>query len=329
MQGPPARRQLAKGKRLPMRLSLAPPLGQKLPAAVPCPTADSPGVAPRPTGSGAAGASAVLPWLWLGAEEDAQDGETLASRGITYLLNAARECGPGVSAGAADGSADTGLRYLQLELADDPDAPVEPLLGPAAAFIARAHGAGAKVLVYCRRGVSRSATVVIAYLMLHMGMSLDAASQLVALARPCIQPNLGFELALIALQSRLRQGDSGCRAPRCSPPVPPPGTLPPEFPSSPLPPADAPCCTIASAGCPRGQSTALALLCAVARGTLRSSSTECGPVPARAHPARPTPALLAFASCAQEALSSSSSERSPSACVQPATGPAVRRLAHA
>ena len=47
------------------------------------------------------------------------------------------------------------------------------------------------VLVHCEMGVSRSSTVVIAYL-IHKGKSLREAYDLVYSKRPCINPNNGF-----------------------------------------------------------------------------------------------------------------------------------------
>ncbi|KAI0311209.1 dual specificity phosphatase, partial [Amylostereum chailletii] len=42
------------------------------------------------------------------------------------------------------------------------------------------------------QGVSRSAAIVIAYLIRKRGMSYEAASSYVRQRRPCIKPNSGF-----------------------------------------------------------------------------------------------------------------------------------------
>jgi protein-tyrosine phosphatase len=49
-----------------------------------------------------------------------------------------------------------------------------------------------KILVHCFAGVSRSATVVIAYLMQEHGLTYHAAMKLVKSKRPFINPNEGF-----------------------------------------------------------------------------------------------------------------------------------------
>lgn len=47
-------------------------------------------------------------------------------------------------------------------------------------------------LVHCNAGVSRSAAIVIGYLMSREGLAFNAALALVKAARPAIRPNPGF-----------------------------------------------------------------------------------------------------------------------------------------
>lgn len=49
-----------------------------------------------------------------------------------------------------------------------------------------------RVLVHCVAGVSRSATVVIAWLMHHKKISKDLAYEIVKTQRPAVSPNNGF-----------------------------------------------------------------------------------------------------------------------------------------
>ena len=51
---------------------------------------------------------------------------------------------------------------------------------------------GGKVMVYCRAGMSRSASLCIAYFMRHHNMTMDEAFQFVKEKRPIIHPNPGF-----------------------------------------------------------------------------------------------------------------------------------------
>ena len=54
------------------------------------------------------------------------------------------------------------------------------------------HNSGGKVMIYCRAGMSRSASLCIAYFMRHKGMNLEDAFQYVKQCRPIIHPNVGF-----------------------------------------------------------------------------------------------------------------------------------------
>ncbi|KIK34485.1 hypothetical protein CY34DRAFT_97914 [Suillus luteus UH-Slu-Lm8-n1] len=68
----------------------------------------------------------------------------------------------------------------------------------ACSFIQSALAQGGKVLVHCAMGVSRSPTVVCAYLMSTQRLSARAAIQYVRKRRPKIHPNYGFMKQLIA-----------------------------------------------------------------------------------------------------------------------------------
>jgi predicted protein tyrosine phosphatase len=59
---------------------------------------------------------------------------------------------------------------------------------------------GKRVAVHCQAGVSRSATVVIAYMMKYEGLSLNDAVEYVSTHRPAICPNRGF-LEMLASRS--------------------------------------------------------------------------------------------------------------------------------
>ena len=66
---------------------------------------------------------------------------------------------------------------------------------------------GGRVMVNCWQGASRSATVVLAFLMMHHNMELSAVLAQVKTRRD-IRPNNGFLKQLVTLENILNQGES-------------------------------------------------------------------------------------------------------------------------
>lgn len=73
----------------------------------------------------------------------------------------------------------------------------------------------AKILIYCTAGRSRSASIVIAFLMRTRGMVLYDALERVRRRRPWIQPNPGFVRALLRWELRLFQSRTIRVMPHC------------------------------------------------------------------------------------------------------------------
>ena len=75
-----------------------------------------------------------------------------------------------------------------------------------ATFIAKHAESG--VLVLCYSGRSRSASLVLAYAMIELKMSLSHCYAALKEARPCINPNDGFQLKLMELELHLGRVDT-------------------------------------------------------------------------------------------------------------------------
>ncbi|XP_068111492.1 dual specificity protein phosphatase 13A-like isoform X2 [Hyperolius riggenbachi] len=124
--------------------------------------------------------------------------------GITYILNAAhgrRLC---------EGNNDYGatITYHGVPANDSPDFDMSQYFYSASEFIHKAlTSPGDRVLVHCAVGISRSATLVLAYLMIHHHLSLTQAIEKVQENR-WICPNIGFLQQLIHLDEELHSARS-------------------------------------------------------------------------------------------------------------------------
>ncbi|XP_068579659.1 dual specificity protein phosphatase 13A-like [Cebidichthys violaceus] len=149
----------------------------------------------------------VWPNLYLGDMSMSHDKLGLWQLGITHVLNAAhgKLCCKG-----SDDFYGTTVRYYGIPANDLPTFDLSPFFHPAAEFIHQALTSGGKVFVHCAVGVSRSAALVLAYLMIHHQLSLLSSTRCVQQKR-WIFPNRGFLRQLIALDRRL-QGEGSNEA---------------------------------------------------------------------------------------------------------------------
>ncbi|RMB90915.1 hypothetical protein DUI87_32513 [Hirundo rustica rustica] len=143
-------------------------------------------------------ADEVWPGLYLGDQDIASNRRELLQLRITHVLNASH-CR---WRGGAEFYQGTGIRYLGIEAHDSPSFDMSPYFYPAADFIHQALNEG-RILVHCAVGVSRSATLVLAYLMIRHHMPLVEAIKTVKDHRGII-PNRGFLRQLVALDNALR-----------------------------------------------------------------------------------------------------------------------------
>ncbi|KAJ3371536.1 hypothetical protein GGF31_003145 [Allomyces arbusculus] len=115
---------------------------------------------------------------------------------ITHVLNITQHPHP---------SSMPDVEYLKIPLDDVPSARIDLHFQQALDFInsARAMPNG-RCLVHCFAGVSRSTSLVLAYLMSAQGCTLAQAYHATFRSRPVIQPNEGFSKKLQKLEKELR-----------------------------------------------------------------------------------------------------------------------------
>ena len=132
---------------------------------------------------------------WRGAEDEAQ----LAELGITHIAAVGTEFTE---------DEEHGRTFWKKDISDDESAGEEmsKALRDVAAFQHKALKGGGKCLVHCAAGISRSATCVLAYMVIHRKQRLFDALGVVIGARRPIWPNDGFMKALIALEAEVRKG---------------------------------------------------------------------------------------------------------------------------
>lgn len=135
--------------------------------------------------------TAVMPYLYLGAKKDASNADELAELGIKFILNCTTDC-PNYHESSNAG----GLSYYKIEVLDTWGQSINKHFVKADEFIEKARTSGGKVLVHCNAGISRSATIVIAYLMKKQDWSLDRAYSMVRSKRPQVSPHVDFYNAL-------------------------------------------------------------------------------------------------------------------------------------
>jgi len=127
--------------------------------------------------------------LFISSRVAARNKDVLIKYGITHILSACVEVPPKFP---------EDFQYLQLMLLDHPTFAIIDLFPGSISFINEALREGGKVLVHCVAGVSRSATIVLSYLMQNYQMTFAEALRKLQKIRSVVNPNQGF-------RSQLRQ----------------------------------------------------------------------------------------------------------------------------
>ncbi|KAG8052099.1 hypothetical protein GUJ93_ZPchr0001g33079 [Zizania palustris] len=142
--------------------------------------------------------SVVINNLFIGGALAARSMYTLQHLGITHIL-----CLCSNEIGQSDSQFPDLFEYKNFSISDDDDANISDLFEEASVFIDHVDHVGGKVLVHCFEGKSRSATIVLSYLMLRKGFTLVKAWNLLKKVHRRAQPNDGFAKALLALDRKL------------------------------------------------------------------------------------------------------------------------------
>lgn len=136
--------------------------------------------------------SMVAPRLFVGDEVSASSLPRLVENGVTHVLNCTSKPNPVLEGPSS------GLGYLRLDLMDNTgDLPrMQGALRAGVDFIRAAIDQGGVVLVHCHRGISRSCTLALAYLVESLQRPAEVVFEQLRAARRIVDPNLGYWCAI-------------------------------------------------------------------------------------------------------------------------------------
>ncbi|XP_058934494.1 dual specificity protein phosphatase 2 [Kogia breviceps] len=136
----------------------------------------------------------ILPYLYLGSCSHSSDLQGLQACGITAVLNVSASC-PNHFEGL--------LRYKSIPVEDSQMVEISAWFQEAIGFIDSVKNSGGRVLVHCQAGISRSATICLAYLIQSHRVRLDEAFDFVKQRRGVISPNFGFMGQLLQFETQV------------------------------------------------------------------------------------------------------------------------------
>lgn len=138
----------------------------------------------------------IIPGFFIGSEEARRD-YILRTHPMDCILSL------GPTENCYDAYKYPGIVYVHIVINDQEDAPLGYYFDVASDFIQTHLVFGRRVLVHCQAGISRSATICIAYLMKYHKMRYTQAYAKVKEARDIIWPNDGFMEQLITYGGKL------------------------------------------------------------------------------------------------------------------------------
>jgi len=127
--------------------------------------------------------SYVIDGLYIGSQDSAVNLSELNQYKITHILNVAT---------GIENAFPQQYKYLNIQLLDLPETNIRQVFQQTNQFIQQAIDNNGHILVHCNAGISRSASIVLAYLLGMHFMKYEDAYQLLKTARPVIRPNNGF-----------------------------------------------------------------------------------------------------------------------------------------
>ncbi|CAM9797640.1 unnamed protein product [Chrysoparadoxa australica] len=134
----------------------------------------------------------VLPYLYIGSKAHAKQKGTLKDLGIKRILNVTPDRTTDPVAGCPNFfEKDSSFTYMRVPIFDHRGENIIVHLEKCIAFIDRGKHHGS-VLVHCNKGVSRSSSMVLSYLMKKRGLGLEEALSYLKSRRSVVMPQEAF-----------------------------------------------------------------------------------------------------------------------------------------
>jgi predicted protein tyrosine phosphatase len=135
-------------------------------------------------------------FLYLGDVEDATNESFLKTNNIKHILNCTLDI--------PFSNISSIVTTQRIPVQDSSQENIYKYFEQAIDYILMAKGRNEAVLVHCRAGISRSVTIVVAYLMKEKGWDFTTALKYVKSKRSLADPNIGFCLQLVRFCHELR-----------------------------------------------------------------------------------------------------------------------------
>ncbi len=148
----------------------------------------------------------ITPHLWLGDRDSIKEKASPHVKVIVTAITKEELERYGIAETMKERQA-AGVEWHWIEADDDEKDPLEAKFQRVHEILEAAEKADKVALVHCAAGISRSATLVIAHLMLRNKWPYKEAHAHVQKCRPVITPNDGFVHALQALERQMEMGE--------------------------------------------------------------------------------------------------------------------------
>ena len=125
----------------------------------------------------------IIPHLYLGSIGSASNLKQLQNCKITHIVC----CAKGIKNFFPDK-----FKYLNLDILDSEKDDIKKYFEESYKFIDEGINNNGNVLIHCHAGISRSSTILIAYIMKSKKMKLDKVLEILKAKREKVNPNSGF-----------------------------------------------------------------------------------------------------------------------------------------